>query len=387
MPWKETCPMTERTELINSWLTGHYTVTELAKIHGVSRKSAHKWIDRFKAFGMEGVADRSRAPHHHPNATPADLIADLLAAKHQHPSWGPVTLIDWLKRKQPTRAWPAPSTAGELLKRHGLVRSRRRSGTTPPHTAPLSHATEPNAVWSADYKGQFTMGDQRRCYPLTLSDNFSRFLIACQGMHRIELDLAKATYIKAFRRHGLPVAIRTDNGAPFASTGLGGLTRLSVWLLKLRIWPERIAPGHPEQNPRHERMHRTLKAATATPPKGNLSAQQKAFNYFRTEYNHERPHRAHHGRTPAEIHRSSSRPYPERLPAITYPDLFQVRQVRHNGQIKWRGRLIYVAQLLAREPVGLKPVDDGRWELYFAAMPLGILDERIGAILRPRRPR
>lgn len=387
MPWKETCPMTERTAFIEDWLTGQYTVTELARIHGISRKTAYKFIDRFKHHGRKGLADLSRAPHHHPNATSPEVIAELLAAKLRHRSWGPVTLIDWLRRKDPDRTWPAPSTAGEILKRHGLVKPRRRRRRTPPYHAPLSHATAPNTVWSADYKGQFKTGDRRLCYPLTLSDNYSRFLIACQGMERIDLIRAQACYLQAFRRYGLPVAIRTDNGTPFASTSLGGLTRLSVWLLKLGVWPERIERGCPEQNPRHERMHRTLKAATASPPKSNLSAQQRSFNRFLAEYNHERPHRAHQGRTPVEFYEPSPRPYPKRLPQVSYPDHFDVRKVRHNGEIKWHGRLIYVSELLRGEPVGLRAVDDGCWQLYFAPMPLGILDERVGTILRPARSR
>jgi len=333
-----------------------------------------------------GLSDRPRTPLHSPGRTDDVLTAAIVGLKHRYPTWGPVPLRDKLLRDAPERAWPAASTVGEILKRHGLVTPRKRRYRVPPHTQPLSHATEPNVSWSADFKGDFLMGDGQRCYPLTISDNYSRYLITCQGQYSVALGPVRVCYERAFREYGLPETMRTDNGYPFAQVCLGGLTPLSIWLLKLGVMPERIEPGHPEQNPRHERMHRTLKAATADPPKGNLSAQQRAFNRFKTDYNDERSHQGlGQGRRPYDLYRPSPRAFPERLPEVIYPDTFECRKVKCAGQIKWHGRPIYVSRQLLGETVGLKPLEHDRWQLYFASMPLGILDARLGRIIRPVR--
>ena len=383
MPWNETCAMNERKAFINAWKSNRFTVAELCRRFGISRKTGYKWINRVLAEGQAGLNDRSRAAHHHPNRTPEAIVGQLLKAKHQHPDWGPATLVKWLRRRQPRRPWPAPSTAGEILKRHGLVTPRIRRKRVPPHSEPLRHASAPHAVWSADFKGQFQLGNRRWCYPLTITDNHSRYLIDCQGLYNTALEPVKARYERAFRRWGLPKAIRTDNGYPFASCAIGGLNALSIWLLKLDVIPERIAPGHPEQNPRHERLHRTLKAAAINPPKANLSAQQRAFNRFGRDYNHERPHQALDDRCPGELFCTSPRPYPDSLPELVYPDSYEVRRVRTDGSIKWHGDLIYVSAALAGEPLGITPVGHGRWQLYFAKLAIGLLDERLHRIIRP----
>lgn len=383
MPWNETCAMNERKAFINAWKSGEFTVAELCRRFGISRKTGYKWINRVLAEGQAGLSDRSRAAHRHPNRTPDAIVRRLLEAKHQHPDWGPAMLVKWLRRREPRRPWPAPSTAGEILKRHGLVTPRTRRKRVPPHSEPLRHATGPHAVWSADFKGQFELGNGRWCYPLTISDNYSRYLIECQGLYGTSLEPVKARYERAFRRWGLPNAIRTDNGYPFASCAIGGLNDLSIWLLKLEVMPERIAPGHPEQNPRHERLHRTLKAAAINPAKANLSAQQRAFNRFTRDYNHERPHQALDDRCPDELIRPSSRTYPDTLPDVVYPDSYQVRRVRTDGSIKWQGELIYVSTALTGEPLGLKAIGNDRWQLQFARLAIGILDQRLGRIIRP----
>lgn len=289
-----------------------------------------------------------------------------------------------MKRNQPDEPWPSISTTGVIYDRHGLVKHRRPRKHVPPHTEPLCHALTPHSVWSSDYKGDFVMGNGRRCYPLTISDNYSRLLIVCQGMHKIGLDAAKRSYRKAFVRYGLPDAIRTDNGYPFASCGAGGLNALSIWLLKLDIMPERIAAGCPQQNPRHERMHRTLKHFVINPAKGNLSAQQRAFNRFQHEYNFERPHQALDGDTPSDWFTPSPRPFPQRLSPVDYAEAFEVRRVRHDGYIKWRGRLHYLSLALAGESVGLTLIDNDRWQISFAKLSLGVLDQRLGRIITPR---
>ena len=385
MPWKETCAMEEREAFVQAWLSREFTMSELCERFGVSRPTGYKWLMRFQAEGSPGLYDRSRAPQLQAHATAAAQVAAIVALKRRHLSWGPLTVRDWLRREHPQQHWPAVSTVGEVLKRHGLVQPRRRRHHTPPHSQPFASVGAANDVWSADFKGQFELGDARVCYPLTMTDNHSRFLLCCQGMYRPRMKPTRTCYERAFIDYGLPRAIRTDNGPPFASIALGGLNALSVWLLKLGVLPERIAPGKPQQNGRHERMHRTLKAATAHPPKANLSAQQRAFNRFRQEYNEERPHRSlGGGRRPSEVFRSSPRSYPATLPEVAYPQDFVLRKVKPGGYMKWHGQIIYVTKALEGEYVGLKPLDHDRWELYFAQLPLGVFDARSNKIIKPR---
>lgn len=374
MSWKETCPMQERLEFVSELLEGSRTMTELCRVRGVSRKTGHKWWNRYLEQGMQGLWDRSRAPLHHPNAVSAEVVNRLLKAKVLHPNWGPEKLLDWLSRTQPQLALPVVSTAAEILSRHGLVKARRKRRRTPAYSEPFVAMNEPNAVWSVDFKGQFRTANQSLCYPLTLSDGFSRYLIACQGLRAPTGVAVRAHMERAFRTHGLPWAMRSDNGPPFAAVTLGGLSRLAIWWIKLGIRPERIAKGHPEQNGRHERLHWTLKQDTAMPPRASLRAQQVAFDRFRDEYNHERPHAALAKRTPGELYRPSSRPYPTRLREPQYPTHFSVRRVCGSGEMKWHGEFIYLAQVLAGEAIGLDPIDERHWRVHFGAVPLAILD-------------
>ncbi len=384
MPWKETCTMTEREAFIEAWLSRAFPVRELCRRFNISPKTGYKWINRFKAEGMTGLTDRSRARHTQAHQTSDEVVRRILCIKYQYPGWGPVTIHSALHREEPEGDWPAPSTIGEILARHGLVKRRKRRHKTPPHTQPLAHARAPNDVWSADYKGQFRLGNGQWCYPLTISDNASRLLIACQALPGTKLGPSQVVYERAFREYGLPLAIRTDNGWPFAMTTLGGLTPLSIWLVRLGIYPERIAPGCPQQNPRHERMHRTLKAATASPPKGNMSAQQRAFNRFRVEFNQIKPHQSLGvGVCPMDVHRLSSRAYPEQLPEVVYPEHHVVRKVKHGGYIMLHGKPIYTTRQLVGEYIGLEPLGHDRWQLYFGPLKLGVVDERHGRVIRP----
>jgi transposase InsO family protein len=294
--------------------------------------------------------------------------------KHQH--WGPKKIVASLETLFPQTQWPAVSTAGDLLKRQGLVKPRFLRRHTPKYSEPFLSCQESNAVWSADFKGQFRTGDKRMCYPFTITDNYSRYLLACRGLYRPTGEATRPWLEWAFREYGLPRAIRTDNGSPFASVTLGGLSQLAVWLIKLGIRPERIESGHPEQNGRHERMHRTLKAETIKPPRKDLLRQQQAFDHFAQEYNYQRPHEALGQKTPASVYEPSPVSYPAKLPDVEYASPITVRQVRHNGEIKWKSKMIYVSQTLAGEPVGLLQVGEDLWQLNFSFHHLGTLNER-----------
>lgn len=367
--------MDQKMQLIGDYLKLSYTITQLSEIYGVSRNTIYKWINRYKQGGNEALTARTAAPLRHPNATSLDIAREIVSFKLKYKHWGPRKVIHRLKERYPDKPWPANSTAANILKQAGLVKARKRRWKTPPYTQPFQECVGPNLVWSADYKGQFKTGDSQLCYPLTVTDNYSRYLLGCQALKHPNFIESKPVFEAIFKKYGLPAAIRTDNGTPFASTGLGGLSALSVWFIKLGVKLERIKAGHPQENGRHERMHRTLKAATAKPPKANHREQQKAFNVFMPEFNNERPHEALGMRTPAACYKPSLRSYPEKLPKITYPGNHVVRQVRSNGEIKWKGEKVYISQALAKEPIGLKQKGEHLWEIYFSTYMLGTLDE------------
>ena len=339
MSWNDTCPMNERLIFVAEIQRSERSMTQLCEDFGISRKTGYKWWRRYEAAGVDGLKERLRAPLSHPNAVKAAVVGLLLQARQQHPSWGPEKLLHWLAPRHPHVCWPALSTVGAILARHGLVKPRRRVRRSPPYAEPRVEVGAPNAVWSADFKGQFRTGDGRYCYPLTVLDGFSRYLLLCRGLLTTVTEEVRPWFVRAFRLYGLPLAIRTDNGPPFASVALGGLSALSLWWVKLGILPERICPGHPEQNGRHERMHLTLKQHSTRPVRASLRAQQHAFDRFLGEYNHERPHQALGHRTPEEIYRPSARLYPERLPEVEYPAGLPsgayARTVRSSGRDVW----------------------------------------------------
>ena len=380
MPWKETSAMEQRFLFVQEVLEGDESQAAWCRRYGISGPTGRKWLRRYRQEGFLGLLDRSRAPRHHPNEMAAELAAMLLAVRREHPTWGPRKLRAWLSQRYPGCPWPAASTIGDLLRRHGLTVPRRRRLHTPPGTQPFGACRGANDLWCLDFKGWFRTGDGRRCEPLTLSDAWSRYLLRCQGMERIRQEAVRAVLESAFREYGLPRAMRTDNGPPFAGRGLGGLSRLSVWWLKLGLAVERIDPGAPQQNGRLERLHRTLKAETARPPRATLGAQQRAFQAFRESYNTERPHEALGQRPPATVYRASERLYPRRLPVVEYPAGLTVRRVRHDGCIRWGGEMLYVGALLQGEPLGLEPVAEGRWAIYFCELPLAVLDDQRGRL-------
>lgn len=382
MPWKETCPVDEKIKFIAMVKSGVYSFASTCRQFDISRKTGYQLLARYEVDGVRGLNERSRARLTHANALSDALVLRLLDIKATHVHFGPRKVRDCLALQGYRGALPAASTIGELFKRYGLVRPRdRRRARSSPTTEPLRHASAPNVVWSADFKGQFRMKDGRYCYPLTLSDNASRYLLVCQGMARPTEANARPSFERAFREYGLPVAMRTDNGAPFASVALCGLTRLGVWMLKLGIKLERIEPGRPDQNGRHERMHRTLKE-NIEPPKANLAAQQRALRAFQRHYNEERPHDALAGVPPAHRYEPSPRKYPKRLPEPQYDSTMQVRRIKTNGLIKWHGRQLFVSEALIGEYVGLRQLDESRWQLRFCQMPLGILNDRMDRIER-----
>ena len=285
--------MDERVQFIADYLAGAFTVTELCRRYAISRPTAYELIRRYQADGPNGLTPRSRRPHTHPQATAPELVQAIVAARRKHPHWGPVTIVNRLRLQAPDRAWPAASTAGSILKTHGLIEARRRR---PPTVAP-------NAVWTIDFKGEFRTGDGVWCYPLTVMDGCSRYLLACRALAAPRTQPTRAVLEAVFREFGLPTRIRSDNGVPFAGpTTVARLSRLAVWWIRLGIIPERIQPGCPAQNGRHERMHRTLKRQTARPPAATRAAQQRRFGTFRREYNDERPHAALHALTPAMVY-------------------------------------------------------------------------------------
>ena len=353
-----------------------FTVGELCERYGVSRKTGYKWIDRYREVGPQGLQEHSRRPHSCPHETPPDTVSRLLEARRHHPTWGAKKLLRILSRKYPAWEWPARSTICDILRRHGLVpKPRRRSHPGHPGR-PETPMTKPNEIWTADFKGHFRTRDGVYCYPLTVADGYSRFLLGCQALDSTSQAGAQPVFRRLFQEFGLPQIIRTDNGVPFATCALARLSQLSVWWIRLGIYPELIEPSHPEQNGRHERMHRTLKAETTRPAAGNLSSQQRRFNAFRDEFNHDRPHEALDQDTPASHYSPSPRRFPARLPELEYPSHFEKRLVSRNGGIRWSSEWINVSHVLGGEHVGLEEIDDGLWDVYFGPLKLGRFHER-----------
>jgi len=380
MPWIETSPMDERRRFIADHQLQVFTMTELCARFGISRKTGYKWLGRYETAGPPGLRDVPRRPHACPHETPELLVGALLELRRQHPTWGAKKLLAVLARRRPGLDWPSRSTVCDILGRHGMIPKRRRRRRPGHPGRPETPMTEPNGIWTADFKGQFRMRDGRYCYPLTVVDGFSRYLLGCQGLHTPSHEPARAVFLRLFREYGLPRIIRTDNGVPFATTALGRLSRLSVWWIRLGIYPELIEPAHPEQNGRHERMHRTLKAEATRPPRANLAAQQRRFNAFTTEYNEQRPHEAIGQRAPAALYRRSPRRVLDRLQPIEYPAHYEARLVSRNGGIRWNSHWVNVSHVLSGEHVGLEPIDDGLWDVYFGPLRLGRLHERQLAI-------
>lgn len=374
MPWREASAMDQRLRFVTEWRESGDSMTELCARYGISRETGYKWRARYDTGGVGALADQSRRPRTSPRRTAEAVIAAVLAARRRHPTWGPKKLL--------SAGWgldetPGLSTVSLILKRHGLVGARRPRRRRPRSGPPRLALERANALWTIDFKGQFRTSDGTWCYPLTVVDHWSRYLLACRSLASVRTAGSRAALERVFREYGLPERIRSDNGAPFASAlAIAGLSPLAVWWIRLGIIPERIQPGCPAQNGRHERLHRTLKRETARPPAATVSAQQQRFRRFRAEYNQQRPHEALGQRTPAALYCSSPRPYPAVLPPLEYAGHMIVRRVTPCGAFKWHSRWVNVSHTLVGQDVGLLEVDDGRWAVYFASLVLGYFDER-----------
>jgi putative transposase len=375
MPWEITGPVRERTRFIETYLTGLYTITELAERFGVSRQKLHKWLARHNAEGMDGLIDRSRAPLHIPHRTSAEVTATILEFRRRFRYMGPRKILARLSELHPDIDWPAASTIGDLLRRADFVQPRERRSPPAHPLRARSVPTEPNDLFTVDYKGQFLLGNHRYCYPLTMVDHVSRFLLACDAYPSNEGPHTRRAFERIFREYGLPRAILSDNGSPFGSPGLARLSRLSLWCIRLGIRIERIVPGRPDQNGAHERMHRTLKAETARPPEPTMERQQRRFDDFRHVFNHERPHETLGQKRPVTIYRPSPRPYPNSLPPIEYAGHLETRRIGHNGMMRWKNDQIFTSKTLRGEWVGLEEIDDGIWSLYYGPVLLARFDE------------
>ena len=374
MPWRVSSAMEEKLRFVFEYERDEQSMTELCRQFGIARETGYVWLRRYRQHGVQGLLELNRAPRLHPNQTPTAIEEAVLELRQAHMTWGPRKLKRILERDQPGRVWPATSTIGEAVKRAGMVVPRRKRRRTEPYSEPLAHAVRCNRVWCADFKGWFRSGDGTRIDPLTISDAWSRYLLRSQAVEKTDTERVGAIFQAAFREYGLPDAIRTDNGAPFASSAVGGLSRLAVGWIKLGIVAERIAAGHPEQNGRHERMHRTLKQDLN--PAGDRRGQQRELDRFRSAYNHVRPHEALGMQTPASVYEPSPRPYPARVPEVEYPDTMLVRTVKSHGHFRWKKHDVFLSEVLWGEPIGLLPVDDRTFTVYFAHLPLARFDDK-----------
>jgi transposase InsO family protein len=379
MPWLETNPVLERHHFVQDLESGHWTMSELCVRYGVSRVTGYKWWARYRQSGVGGLSDQSRAPRSCPHRTPDAVVEAILEENGRH-HWGARKILKRLRGRDPRRPWPARSTVCDVLKRHGRVRARRgRRHWKHPGAAPVN-TTAANQVWTVDFKGQFLMRNGLYCYPLTVLDHFSRYLLCCQALPDVRGEGVRGQFRRLFRECGLPDAIRSDNGSPFASTGIHGFSQLNVWWLQLGIAHQRISPGSPQENGVHERMHRTLKAAATRPPAANLNLQQRVFNRFRHIYNELRPHEALADETPASRWTPSARSYPQRIEPPTYPRHVELRRVSNAGCFRLHAGQIFLSQTLNGETIGLEEVQDGLWNILYYQTLLGRFDERTKTI-------
>jgi putative transposase len=376
MPWRERSPMDERMQFVADYTRQLWTITQLCDRYGISRKTGYKWIDRYEQHGSTGLTARSSRPRHSPQSTEPAIVNAIIALRRRH-GWGAKKIVAKVGERKPSWQMPAISTANDILKRAGLVRRRRRHRPVPPAVYHAATLTGPNQVWTADFKGQFRTRNGQLCYPLTICDRWSRFLLKCHALPAPTTAAAREIFRRAFREYGLPDRIRTDNGEPFAAaTALGRLSRLSVDWIRLGIYPELIAPGSPQQNGAHERMHRTLKAETTRPPAATLHGQHVRFAAFRRRYNHVRPHEALGQQPPARRYTSATRPWPRVIEPLVYPGHYERRRITAPGVMWWHSKPTVVSTVLIGETIGLEPIDDGEWDLHFGPIRLGRFDER-----------
>jgi putative transposase len=386
MVWRETCAMKERMRFVDAVVENTESFAAICRRFGVSRGIGYKWLKRYQAEGIEGLKDRSRAPLHHAQAMTTRIADQCLAVRREHPSWGPLKVKAWLEERRPRTKWPAASTIGELFDREGLTVKRTVRHRSPPSSVPFAECTAANDTWCIDFKGWFITGDGKRCEPLTLSDAHSRYLLRCQALARHDVDHVWPVLDAAFREFGLPLRLRSDNGPPFASTGAGGLSQMSVRVIKAGVLPERITPGKPQQNGRLERFHLTLQQDTASPPARTLRAQLERFRSFQQLYNEERPHQALGNAVPASRYAPSPRRFDGILREPEYSADHEIRRVRHSGDIRWQGNMIYVSAALVGEPIGLLEDGDGGWSASYGPIELGVIAHGDNRLRKPEPP-
>jgi putative transposase len=385
MGWMETRVVDERMRFVMAVEKREESFVAVCRRFGISRKTGYKWLGRYDEAGVEGLLDRSRAPLNHPHAISEAIAERCLAVRRAHPTWGPFKVRGWLVRRAPQTEWPAVSTIGALFDREGLTVRRRVRHRSPPSSVPFAHCGAANDVWCMDFKGWFLTGDGTHCEPLTLSDAHSRYLLRCQVMGRTDEDHVWPVLDAAFREFGLPRSLRSDNGAPFASRGAGGLSKLSVKVIKAGVVPERIAPAKPQQNGRLERLHLTLLQDTADPPARSLRQQIDRFKVFQQLYNEERPHQALGNDTPAEHYELSPRRWDGVLREPEYGEGQAVRRVRHSGEIRWRNDTVYISAALIGEPIGLEEKADGSWTAFYGPITLGVIAHGSDRMQKPKR--
>jgi transposase InsO family protein len=373
VPWKEITQVEQRRSFIHTVFLRRKPMAQICAEFQISEKTGYKWLRRYLKEGDQSLEDRSHAPHTIPHRMPAEVAEYLLTLRRRHPTWGPRKLVAYAAAHEAARQWPAASSVGALLKHAGLVRMIRYRKTGHAGTAwGRTAATVPNAVWTADFKGQFRLGNGAYCFPLTVLDACSRYLLGCRAMESTRGHPVIDAFRRVFREYGMPAVIRTDNGPPFGSgAAIARLSPLAVWWIRLGIRPERITPGQPQENGAHERMHRTLKAETTRPAAASWRGQQQRFDLFRMSYNNERPHEALGQRAPRELYTASPRPFPKRLPPLEYPPGTDVRRVTSIGQTCWRGTHIFLSSLLAGQDVGIEQVTEQRWTVAFGPLILG----------------
>lgn len=374
---KKAYTMLFRQQFVEKWLSSDekWTFIEHCERFGVPRPTAYEWLARYRAGGVRGLEEKSSAPRSSPHATKRDIVELIVSARRMHPTWGARKLRTWIEESLPWNLdLPAASTMGDILKRAGFIATRRRRQRAHRYATPYTEAVAPNDVWTADFKGHFRLLDHRYCYPLTLVDAFSRFILRCDAYRATSIE-CRRSFESAFIEYGVPRVIRSDNGSPFATANaLGGLSKLSVWWIRLGILPERIKPASPWENGSHERMHRTLKQEATDPPQRNQTKQQKSFDVFRREFNEERPHEALGMKPPTKFYAASSRSYPNKLTELEYPTAHLLRRVSDVGVISWEGQRIFLSSVLAGEVVALQQLSERSWHLYFGPILLGALD-------------
>jgi transposase InsO family protein len=377
MPWKTTTTMEQKIEFICEWRTGKYTITELCRSFEISRPTAYKLISRFENQGFEGLKKQSRAPTIHPNATKENIIESILNLKAEYKLWGAKKLRELLFKEFTKQEVPSVVTVHNILKRNGLVCPQKRMRRVKP-THPIFDPKSCNEVWSADYKGKFLMGNKIYCHPLTIADSRSRFLFTAKGHYKENLKSAKAEFKRVFRIYGIPRQLHTDNGSPFGSVrAIQRFTQLSYWFVELGITPVFSDPGQPQQNGRHERMHRDLKAACAKPAAYDLKAQQRRLNHFVKQYNNIRPHEALEMKTPTDIHDFSNRPFPEKIPNFEYDSKHKILKVTQSGAIRWKSYYwVYVSAALKGKYIAIEDIGNGIWKVFYRNVFLGFFDQR-----------